>query len=405
MKKFLACLISTIFLMGLHLTFAQAGEAPPTIKIGSSPPLTGMFADLGVEIHEGHLLAVRDINKGGGVFVKQFNKKIPLEFIEVDCESDPVKVVSRYETLYSRDKVVAYLGSAASSLNAAAATVAAKNKVPYFGVAFSLLDIHKHNNRYLFSTYQKSHDQAKVFALIDKVIPNDKKPTKMAIWEIQDDWGKEQAEWWEKEGTKRGYKTVSFKKFTFGTKDFSPQIIEAKAAGAEILLAIPTGPQAIQAVKQMKELKYTPKVLVFNRGTENITWAGAMGRDGDYVTGVRAWTAKDTRFPGAKHFVDTSIAEFGHEPGINGGPAYASAQIIAKAIEIAGTLDKDKIRDVIAQTEFMTICGRVKFADDGTWENCPVRLTQWLNGVNEAVLPEELASSKFVYPMPRWDQR
>lgn len=405
MKKVLYSLVSTAFLLGLFLTPAQAEEAPPTIKIGSSPPLTGMFADLGKEIHEGHVLAVKEINKDGGVYVKQFNKKIPLESIAVDCESDPVKVVSRYETLYARDKVVAYLGSAGSSLNAAAATVAAKNKTAYLGVAFSLLDIHRHKNRYLFSPYQKSDDQARVFELIDKVIPKDKRPTKMAIWEIQDDWGKEQAEWWEKEGTKRGYKTVSFKKFTFGTKDFSPYIMEAKAAGAEMLLTIPTGPQAIQAVKQMKELKYTPQLLVINRGTENNTWPEAMGKDGDYVTGVRAWTAKDTRFPGAKQFVNASIAEFGHEPGINAGPAFACVQIIAKAIEIAGTLDRDKIRDAIAQTEFMTICGKVKFAEDGTWENCPVRLTQWLNKVNESVLPGELASAKFVYPMPKWEQR
>lgn len=405
MKRFLVCFIFMIFGMGLVLTFSQAEEAPSTIKIGASPPLTGMFGDMGMEIHEGYLLALKDINKDGGVYVKEFNKKIPLELIEVDCESDPVKVVSKYDTLYSRDKVIAYLSSAGSSLNAAASTVAAKNKVPYLGVAFSLLDIHKHNNRYLFSPYWKTRDQAKVFALIDKVIPNDKRPTKMAIWEMQDDLGKEQAERWEKEGSERGYKTVSLKKLTFGTKDFSPLIIEAKRAGAEMLLAMPSAPQAIQAVKQMKELKYAPKLLVFNRGAENITWPEAMGRDGDYVTGVRAWTPKDTRFPGAKHFVDTSIAEFGHGPGISGGPAYASAQIIAKAIEIAGTLDRNKIRDVLAQTEFMTICGRVKFAEDGTWENCPVKLTQWLNGVSENVLPEELASGKFVYPMPRWDQR
>ena len=136
-----------------------------------------------------------------------------------------------------------------------------------------------------------------------------------------------------------------------------------------------------------------------------MTWAEAMGKDGDYVTGVRAWTPKDFRFDGAEHFVNTSVAKFGHKPGINGGPAYASVQIVAKAIEMAGSLDRDKIRDIIASTEFMTIAGSVKFADDGTWENCPVRLTQWLNGKNEAVLPEDLASSKFVYPMPAWNQR
>jgi branched-chain amino acid transport system substrate-binding protein len=65
------------------------------------------------------VLAVEDINKAGGVEV--MGTKIPLELVIRDDESDPTKTVQQMESLYSDDKVVAYLGGFGSDLHAAAA--------------------------------------------------------------------------------------------------------------------------------------------------------------------------------------------------------------------------------------------------------------------------------------------
>ena len=62
----------------------------------------------------GYEIAIDDINKKGGVFVKEFNKKIPLELILLDDESNMTLTVSRMETLYSSNDVVAYLGGFSS---------------------------------------------------------------------------------------------------------------------------------------------------------------------------------------------------------------------------------------------------------------------------------------------------
>jgi len=48
-------------------------------------------------------------------------------------------------------------------------------------------------------------------------------------------------------------------------------------------------------------------------------------------------------------------AEFGRPADLLTGPAYACVQILADAIERAGTLDRDKIRDAIAATDMMTV--------------------------------------------------
>ena len=82
-----------------------APAGPETIKIGTSAPLTGMFAGFGEGCTFGAQAAVDDINAQGGIYVKEYDRKIPVEYIVVDNESDPGKSGSLAEDLILRDKV------------------------------------------------------------------------------------------------------------------------------------------------------------------------------------------------------------------------------------------------------------------------------------------------------------
>ena len=87
------------------------------------------------------------------------------------------------------------------------------------------------------------------------------------------------------------------------------------------------------------------------------------------------------------------------------GPAYASIQIIAAAIETTGTLDTTKIRDAIAATDMITVIGRVKFRPNGTLiDPCPA-VVQWQGGTQKLVWPKEFREASFVYPIPSWKER
>jgi branched-chain amino acid transport system substrate-binding protein len=124
-----------------------------TIKVGAVVPLTGRYAALGAQVRTGYEIAVQQMNAGGGVTIS--GKKIPIELVLLDDESDPTKTVARLESLAAQG-VVAYLGGAGSDLHAAAASIADKNKIPYLGIAFALHSIHKQGLRYLFSPFPKS---------------------------------------------------------------------------------------------------------------------------------------------------------------------------------------------------------------------------------------------------------
>ncbi len=115
-------LLATLALLG----FTYNGIAQ-TVKIGAVVPLTGRYAAGGAQNKAGYEIAVQQINAVGGVTVG--GKKMQLELVMLDDESDPTKTVARLETLASQG-VVAYLGGFGSDLHAAGASIADKNKTP-----------------------------------------------------------------------------------------------------------------------------------------------------------------------------------------------------------------------------------------------------------------------------------
>src|SRR4029434_8462600 len=109
------------------LEFGSEGIAQ-TVKVGAVVPLTGRYAAGGAQNKAGYEIAVQQLNAAGGVAVG--GKKLQLELVMLDDESDPTKTVARLETLATQG-VVAYLGGFGSDLHAAAASIADKNKIPY----------------------------------------------------------------------------------------------------------------------------------------------------------------------------------------------------------------------------------------------------------------------------------
>src|SRR5437867_226272 len=280
--------VSLLFLL---LTFAFFGfdsaSIAQTIKVGAVVPLTGRYAAGGAQNKAGYEIAVQQVNAAGGVTVG--SKKMQLELIMLDDESDPTKTVARLETLANQG-VVVYLGGFGSDLHAAAASIADKNKIPYLGVAFAFHGIHKQGLRYLFSPFPKSPDLAKeTFVFLDASIPAAQRPTKVALVLERTDWGKEMGSLWEGQAKQRDYQAVASGEYAPGAKDFSDLILKAKSARAEAVFALPSPPEGMTIVRQMKELDFNPKFSLIIRAPDPPVWSQNFGKDGDYVVLSPGW--------------------------------------------------------------------------------------------------------------------
>jgi branched-chain amino acid transport system substrate-binding protein len=378
--------------------------APEYIEFGASIPLTGKYGALGNMVQPGYQYAVDAINADGGIYVKEYDAKIPVRLTVYDDESDPTKAVSKLESLFSDQDVTVYLGGAGSDMHAATAAIAEKNKVPYCGVAFALWQIHQQGYQYLFSPFPKSPNQAKdVFEILNASIPEGERPTKVAIFSEATDWGKELGGLWEENAAEYGYEVVVHEEYAPRTEDMSGMILKAKEAGAETLLALPSPPDGIAMFKQMEELGWAPKFSLVIRAPEGVNWGTDMGTAGEYVTIFPGWH-NAAKFEGVDALNATYQEEFGRPADLLTGPAYACVQIFADAIERAGTLDREAVRDAVAATDMNTVVGPVTFNEDGTG-NVLNPLIQWQNGKLELVWPPEQASAELAYPAPPYDER
>jgi branched-chain amino acid transport system substrate-binding protein len=387
------------------LSLALLGSCPPpvwaqSIKVGAVVPLTGRYGAGGAQVRAGYEIAVEQLNAAGGVTVG--GKKLPLELVLLDDESDATKTVSRLETLAAQG-VVAYLGGFGSDLHAAAASVAEKNRVPYLGVAFALNKVHQQGFRYLFSPFWKSPDIGRQMPALLSQIPAAERVKSVAIFQEKTDWGAEMAAAWLEARAAGGYQVAVDGEYAPGAKDFSDLILKAKAANVDAVFALPTPPDGMTMIKQMKELGFTPKLTMLIRAADPPIWSKNLGKDGDYVVFAPGWHYA-VKAPGVKELNEAHTKKFGRPADPIVGPAYACVQIVTAAITRAGSLDREKVRDAIAAADMTTVVGPVKFRADGTGIVQSVFL-QWINGMQQLVAPKESATAPFAYPAPPFTKR
>jgi branched-chain amino acid transport system substrate-binding protein len=374
--------------------------AAQAIKVGTVVPLTGRYAAGGAQVRAGYEIALEDVNRAGGVTVG--GKKVPLELIILDDESDATKTVARFESLAAQG-VVAYLGGFGSDLHAAAASVAEKNKIPYLGVAFALNKIHQQGFRYLFSPFWKSPDIGGALAPMLTSIPAADRPKRAAIFQEKTDWGREMAAAFVEAGKAAGYEVVAQGEYAPGAKDYADLILKAKAAQADAVFALPTPPDGMAIVKQMRELDFNPKLALLIRAPDPPVWSKNLGKDGDYVLFAPGWH-NAFQYPGVTELNAAHVKRIGRPADPITGPSYACVQILAAALTRAGAADREKVRDAIAATDMTTVIGPVKFRPDGTGI-VRTAFLQWINGKQELVWPKEFATAPFAYPAPPFAKR
>jgi ABC-type branched-subunit amino acid transport system substrate-binding protein len=166
------------------------------------------------------------------------------------------------------------------------------------------------------------------------------------------------------------------------TTDFSSVIKQYKDAKVEILWGNCPGPFFGAFWKQATTLGFQPKMVSIGRAALFYTDIAAWGGDLPWGIGTEIWwdpSFKDS--PGIGGTTPKSLAEKWVtetkqplNPGI--GPGYTSVQVLADAIQRAGTLEAEKVNAALAQTDLLTIRNRVKF-DENHFSRGPLMFGQW----------------------------
>ncbi len=376
-------------------TEAPSADAPESIPVAAVVPLDGPFGGGGAQIERGYRYAVEAINEAGGVYVEEFGTSLPLELLLENDESDPARTVTLMEEL-NDDGIVAYLGGFGSPVNAAGIPVAERNQVPFLAVATSVQALHEQGYQYFFSPFPKSPDIAvSVFDMLSTLVPEDERPLRVGIFAEQTDWGEELGPLWEQEAEAAGYEVVLYETYAPGTTDFTDIILRAQAADVQTLLALPTPPDGLNIWRQMGEQGWKPEIGLAVRAADVPDW-NDLGEAGAGVLLSSGWHPA-LGFEGIEPLNERHIEDIGRPADPVVGSAYALVQIVADAVERAGTLDPQAVRDAIAATDMETVVGPITFREDGT---APIDnpLMQRQEGLVQLIWPEESQTAPLVFP-------
>jgi branched-chain amino acid transport system substrate-binding protein len=386
--------ICLILMLAFVPAYAQPA-APKTIKIGILISFTGPDGMVGKPAKDGYELAVEKVNKDGGVYVKEYGKKIPLELIFMDMETNPEKAVARAEALNQQNVSVV----CGTTLMSATSDIFEKNKLSAITSLVTTVGLFERGFKYYFGISKMNDGVIDAIFATFANIPKGQRPAKWAIWQEQTDWITELFTLARQKAPAQGVTFVSDNKYPMLAQDMSPLILAAKKADAEVIFSAPVPPDAITMLKQMKELDYNPKAIIMIRACDDPAWVKMTGPMGDYVVGAPDWHP-GLNYPGVNELNAAYKAKFGMDTHLTAGNAYASIQITAAAIEKAGTLDRTKIMEAIAGIDMMTVYGPTKF-NKGRRVFAPPVATQWQKGIMEMVWPDNMKSKAMIYPIPR----
>jgi branched-chain amino acid transport system substrate-binding protein len=389
-------------------TAAPAPPAKDKIVVGMSRPLSGPLAIIGDSAFKPiYETWVPMVNDEGGIYVEEYGKKLPIELIVYDDTSDPGTMARLTEKLILEDKVDFLWPACGTAFIFAQAPIA--NKYGYVlitaeGGATQIKDMLP-SLPYVFVTLSFS-DWYQLPVLAELL--SAKGATTAYVAYIADLHGIEYSGVAGIEFPKQGIDIVGLKSLPPDIKDLSPVIKDADASGADIFCCFAYPDQIMPATGTSIELGYNPKAWVGGPGVNFGFYHTAFGPMVEGIIGFTAFARGSS--PKLDELAD--ILYEGKPEDIQdwwGHPYYWSAVDIWKAaIEKAGTLDQEVIRDVIASASpedpLDTVLGPTWFEENGLLakETHPGEIGQWIDGVYEVVGPTDKATGELVYPKPPW---
>ena len=321
-----------------------AGSSGPSVFIGISVPRTGTYAVQGEDELKGYMLAVEHINNGNPL-IKAISPKTTkgvlgkeVKYGVADSEANPNTAVQEQSRFINDNKAVLITGSTSSAVAVALNKLAQREKVLYVtGITGSNDTTGKDCVRYGFR--QCFYGQTAAAALgpvLIKALGRDKKAAYLTPdytyghtvqHSMQDYLGKN-----------GGWTMVTNQVAPLGAPDYSSYLLNIANSGADVLLNVNWGHDAVLSIEQAQRFGILPKMkLVIPYQVPFLTKeVGPQIMAGVYAATDFWWTLED-KYPLAKMFVTAFNQKYGYKPEWGANNSYMQFALWADAVERAGT--------------------------------------------------------------------
>ena len=299
------------------------GSSGNTINIGAAVPRTGTYAVQGEDELKGWQLAVEHINTGDPL-LKKIAPKVTkgllgkqVNLLAADSAAKPNDAVQAEQTFINQNKIVLMTGSTSSAVAVALNKFAQREKVLYVtGISGSNDTTGKDCVRYGFR--QNFYGETAANAIGPVLLKAFGKNRKAAYMTPDYTYGhtvtKSMNDYLTTNG---GWTLVTNQISPLGTQDFSQYLTNIANSGAEILLNVNWGRDAVLSIQQAKQFGILPKMkLVIPYQIPFVAKeVGPELTEGVYAATDFWWTLED-KYPLAKQFVDAFYKKYNYRAGM-----------------------------------------------------------------------------------------
>ena len=380
----------------------SARAAAKPIKIGNLLPRSGYEALIGQGCQRSIDLAKKMLPEMG----------YAIEVVDADTESKPEVARTQAEKLI-REKVDILVGAFDSGQTFAIAQVAEQNGIPFVINIGSDPQITEQGYKFIFRNFPTSvmlgeHGLARFNDLFKATNTT---PKTAVLMIVNDTFGQTMLKGINALMPKANlpFHIVETISYDPQAKDLSIEVAKAKAAKADIHMAVTRLNDAILMVREMVKQKYEPMGIISpgSPGMYQTQFMKVLGKYADDAITNIPWIDPKQDFAHTfeaawnKAYPDDICT-------LDAGFTFEGFLIIGDAYKRAGSTKPQALVEALKATNIkdrIMIGGPITFDAKGQNVNLPSAVLQIQKGKPTVVLPAENAEAKPVFPVPGWSQR
>jgi branched-chain amino acid transport system substrate-binding protein len=382
-----------VWLAALCLAAAPALAQVPPVVLGVVLPETGLLADLAADMKRSLLLWQEERNAAGGLLGRRVELRIADDRSEARASG---RLYQRLVQAEGAQLLIGPFGSAASVMAAAYAERSRRVLINATGVSRNL---QRAGSRYVFQVPAPLVEYGAGGLAVARAMGY----RRLHVVARNDPGSNEAAARLAVQARAQGLEPGEVHTVAAGQRDYAAQVAAARARNAEVWIAFGQPEDAAEMVKSFKRIGYAPWVFLA-QGAGEPRFLQFVGQDAEFALGLVAY---DTRFAtrGNAAFVQAWRKRWQGEPGALAAEAYSAALVLEEAVRKAGSLDQERLREVLSALETETPIGGYRVDAAGAQVAAKPAVVQILDGRPEVVWPRSLATAQWRLPYPRWDER
>ncbi len=354
---------TTVFL-GSLMAVPNARAAAPAIRIGVIAEMTGDIPAVGASCKNAALMAIKEVNDGGGLEVGGARRKIELCIEDNAGKAD--QSASAAMKLITRQNVLAIIGPNASRYAIPAAEIAETSQTvlitPWSTNPKTTLDASTGlPKKYVFRACFIDSFQGRVVARF--AFENLKAKTVAVLYDVASEYNKGVAEVFKANYTKLGGKIVASETYTTNDKDFSAQLTKIKSAAPDVVFLPNYYSEVPLQVQQAHRLGLQCVFIGSDSwGSADLLKLGGKDLEGYYFS---THYAADSAAPVATAFIANYKKTYGAVPDDVAALTYDAFGLLFMAIKNAGKADREAVRQALAVLPgYSGVTGNMTFSAD-----------------------------------------